>query len=242
LNPQPWTDPNVETAEHIAAAYTGSETCILPSGTPLSSGTHGAGNYVFNQGDVGTVTLDTSSGDIVVQFAAGGGEYIGDITVTGTGKCTFLVPEDNAQYGFGSTGHDLMIKYDATYNGTNGISSGTIRTGTDDGSGLTTAPEIDFLIGGQSELRPYRGSFLTGYIYGPGCKIDVSTGIYGATLNYYESGTNIGASPYWLMGSAICREYKNANIGIAFINRNTDTSVPGDRLFGWSDVYYTRGE
>lgn len=243
LNPQPWDDPEVESAVHRAAAYTGSETCILPSGTPLSAGTHGAGNYVFNPGNVGDVTLDTSSGDIVVQFAAGGGNFMGNIKVIGTGKCTFLVPEDGAEYGIGSTGYDLNIKYDETFNGTNGIdTTGSITTGSASGTGLTAAPEIDIIVGGNSVVHPYRNSVVSGYVYGPGCYLKVNTDTQGVQANYVENGTNVGSSRYWLIGSAICRTYDNANVGIAYVNRNTDTSVPGDRLFGWSDVYYTRGE
>jgi hypothetical protein len=81
-----------------------------------------------------------------------------------------------------------------------------------------------------------------GYIYGPGAAINVSTGIYGKTYDYVESGNDLGDHTYWLLGSAICREYNNQNIGVAYIGRNTDASVHGDILFAWDDVYYLRGE
>ena len=240
----PWSNSEVETAEHRASSITGGDTCILSGSVSAinSGGTYGAGKYILNNSNVGNVVLDTSGGDIAVQFKQGGGDFMGNITITGSGKCTFLVPEDGATYNIGSTGTDLKILYDSTWNGTNGLSSNVLRTGTDDGSGLTAVPEVDFYVGNGSTLFPNRNSVVTGYIYGPGCFIKTNTNTHGQSVEYIDSGASAGTNSYWLFGSAICRDYDNSNVGVAFINRNTDTSVPGDCLFGWSDVYYMRGE
>ena len=241
---EPWDDPGVETACQRAQVITGGETCKLNSPVTIAPGsTIGSGNYVLNPGNNGDVTVNTESGDVAIQLKEGGGDFEGNLIITGTGKCTILVPEDGSTYGIGSTARDMNIIYKETWDGNdNGISGHVLRTGTDNGDGLTAVPEVDIIVGGNSTIFPKRNSVVTGYIYGPGCHIQVNTDTHGTNLNYYENGGFVHSGSYWLVGSAICREYDNSNVGVAFISRNTDTSVPGDRLFGWSDVYYTRGE
>ncbi len=233
---------SIESAESQARKLTGGNTCVLSSAVTLSGNTTlGPGNYVLNAytNQNANITVDTTNGNVTLQLAQGGGDYFGNFNVIGEGEFNLLIPEDGSTYSLGNSGYDFSVTYDKT----NLSGGGTVYVGSETpGVTLTAPPQVNFYIGGESGLKVCRNSFVTGYVYGPRAKVEVVTDAQGRQLTYNQSGTTVSTSKYWLAGSVVCGEYSNNNVGVAFISSDQSNIQPGDKVFGWLDVLYTRPE
>lgn len=228
----------VITAEQKASVYTGSNSCYLPGAVAIASNSAiGGGNYILPASNVGTVTINsTTTQKTVIQLADTGGTYAGNINITGDGDVIFLIPENGKDYNFGDGGSNLLINYELSKIELDK----KIYVGKVDPNKPTTPPEVDIIIGGNSKVTVNRDSFITGYIYGPKAAVEVNTNAHGRNILYTESGASANGG-YWLAGSCLCKSYKNANVGVAFVPRDVETIEDGFSIFKWVDVLYTRG-
>ena len=235
---------SIVSAESKAAAQGAIDNdCHLSGSTITSGATLTAGNYIW-PGSASNFTIDTSSGDVKVQMVPGS-TYQGTVNVTGSGHVYFMFPYGN--YDMGSSGNGLRIIYENTHNEI--ISGGTPTINVKNAGNLTPTPEIDYFVAAGSTVKFHEGGgtkdLIYGYLYAPAASVQVDTNLnggYGTSTNYNDGSAIVSRGRIFLVGSAVVGTYSSQNVGIAFVSRNTDTSVPGDVVFKWADVYYMRGE
>lgn len=228
----------VVTAEQKANEYTGSDTCYLSGAATIAANSAiEGGKYILPATNIGTVTINsTTAQKTIIQLADTGGTYSGTINITGDGQVIFLIPENGGVYRFGDGGSNLVINYEKSKIELDR----KIFVGKVEPNKPTTPPEVDIIIGGSSKIIVSRDSFITGYIYGPRAAVEVNTDAHGRNILYTESGASANGG-YWLAGSCLCKSYKNANVGVAFVPRDVETIEDGFSIFKWVDVLYTRG-
>jgi hypothetical protein len=214
--------------------------CILggtPSAVP-TSGTIDAGDYVWNTTSPVDLTVDTASGNVYIQ--ASSSSLCGNVKVTGTGKCYFFVP--TGAHDFGSTAKGLNIIYEET--GVDCVSNTNIYNA--NCSNPTKTPQIYYYLATGATISVNEGggtpTCLQGFMHGPTASVSISSGVNSATMNYYTSDSTHMARKYWLIGTCVIGAYSGNNVGVAFVSPDNNNATPGDRLFEWADVYYTRGE
>lgn len=230
----------ITAAETLAVNNAGASAgCTLGSATTVSGGALTAGNYILNPGNVGNMTIDTSSGKAVVQLKAG--TYSGTLTVNGTGELKLLIPT-GAEVNWGDSGNGFRVVYAETLKNGDTIYVGDTPAGTE----VTAVPNIDVYAGSGSKINVNEGgstkSLLTGYFYGPNCNVTVN--MAKQQFTYVKDGVNLGQFQYFALGSLVCGEYKNAGsdaTGAGFIDRDAATKKAGEPNFAWTDVYYQRG-
>lgn len=108
------------------------------------------------------------------------------------------------------------------------------------------APKINYYIDGDASTTD---TFFTnqytqiiGYVYAPYTKIKVDTAP-NDSLNWdYKDGAATGSEKFLVIGSLVAGEIDmgSNNIGVAYIDPNTNSYTPGKPMFKWQAKYYDR--
>lgn len=188
-----------------------------------------------------TYIIDTRGGEVDIQMGDGtGGQFSGTFVVYGENNANFLFPAatNGVTYKLGDDKTFVIYDYNV------GKTPSPLRLGTS--SNPTPAPKIQ-MIAAKGVGNIYFGQQgvkqIQGYVYAPYTTVGMGDGMGGTNTDIVYNDTNIGNYPVGIIGSIFCADYSAVQdrIGVAFIDPDQQTTPPGDKIFGWTDVLYMKG-
>ena len=220
-------------SSYDATTHTINATTELTAGATNTTGTY----YMAAGTQYGNVTLDTTSGPIVIQLQNGtwSSSYYGTLTVTGDDYVYFIIPGDDStvpSYNMGDSGYDFKVIYPGVNDGSE------LRLGST--SNLTSPPKVYYLGAGASKINVYRNSHLAGYWNVPESEINVDTGSHGLSVSGYYDGVPFSGEDSWAFGAVVCGSYTcPQSIYVQFIDPDQDDKDANLPNFSWKGVAYT---
>ncbi len=178
----------------------------------------------------------TISGGGTVNIYLKPGYYKGEIVIADDTTVNFYAPKG------GDYHWDMKIYNDSLK--TKLDSSTTVMFGNT--SNPEAAPKINYYIDGDASTTD---TFFTsqytqiiGYVYAPYTKIKVDTAPDKTFSWDYNDGAATGSEKFLVIGSLVAGEIDmgSNNIGVAYIDPNSNSYTPGKPMFKWQAKYYDR--
>ena len=225
---------------HISGSIAGyyDSDFLIPSSNDLSL--IGKDGNWFNSYRDKVYIIDATGGSIDVQMSKGtGGDFGGTFVVVGNGEVNFLFPDSANDYSLGNEKKMQIYDYDL------GNAPSDLYLGSNSPS-PTPAPNIYYICSNGCKKVGFgqnnSGQAFQGYVYAPYTTFALLGGNNGFSTKIHVDSKDTGSHNISVIGSVFCKNWDSAQtVGVAFIDPGNTSTNPGERLFGWTDVLYTRG-